>query len=150
ALLPLVDRYRRAKQDARAIDFGDQMEIAARVADRFAEVGRAERARYAAVLLDEYQDTGHAQLTMLRGLFGASAGGHPVTAVGDPAQAIYGWRGAGGDPGERPGAGARTARRAGSGPGRPAGDSRRRGRLAGRPGRGGVAGGRGRPAAAGR
>jgi DNA helicase-2/ATP-dependent DNA helicase PcrA len=94
ALLPLVDRYQRAKQDARAIDFGDQMEIAARVADRFPEVGRAERARYAAVLLDEYQDTGHAQLTMLRGLFGASAGGHPVTAVGDPAQAIYGWRGA--------------------------------------------------------
>jgi len=94
ALLPLVDRYQRAKQDGRAIDFGDQMEIAARVADRFPEVGRAERARYAAVLLDEYQDTGHAQLTMLRGLFGASAGGHPVTAVGDPAQAIYGWRGA--------------------------------------------------------
>jgi ATP-dependent DNA helicase UvrD/PcrA len=94
ALLPLVDRYQRAKQDARAIDFGDQMEIAARVADRFPEVGRAERARYTAVLLDEYQDTGHAQLTMLRGLFGASAGGHPVTAVGDPAQAIYGWRGA--------------------------------------------------------
>ena len=94
ALLPLVDRYQRAKQDARAIDFGDQMEIAARVADRFPEVGRAERARYAAVLLDEYQDTGHAQLTMLRGLFGAAAGGHPVTAVGDPAQAIYGWRGA--------------------------------------------------------
>ena len=90
ALLPLVDRYRRAKQDGRAIDFGDQMAIAARVADRFAEVGRAERARYAAVLLDEYQDTGHAQLTMLRGLFA----GHPVTAVGDPAQAIYGWRGA--------------------------------------------------------
>jgi DNA helicase-2/ATP-dependent DNA helicase PcrA len=93
ALLPLVDRYRRAKQDGRAIDFGDQMGIAARVADRFAEVGRAERARYAAVLLDEYQDTGHAQLTMLRGLFA----GHPVTAVGDPAQAIYGWRGASAD-----------------------------------------------------
>ncbi|HEY7101421.1 MAG TPA: ATP-dependent DNA helicase [Mycobacteriales bacterium] len=90
ALLPLVDRYQRAKQDARAIDFGDQMAIAARVADRFPEVGRAERIRYAAVLLDEYQDTGHAQLTMLRGLFA----GHPVTAVGDPAQAIYGWRGA--------------------------------------------------------
>jgi DNA helicase-2/ATP-dependent DNA helicase PcrA len=90
ALLPLVDRYRRAKQDARAIDFGDQMSIAARVADGFAEVGRAERARYAVVLLDEYQDTGHAQLTMLRALYA----GHPVTAVGDPAQAIYGWRGA--------------------------------------------------------
>ncbi|HZB49900.1 MAG TPA: ATP-dependent helicase, partial [Mycobacteriales bacterium] len=91
ALLPLVERYVRAKEASAAIDFGDQVAIAARVADSFAEVGRQERARYAAVLLDEYQDTGHAQLTLLRGLYG---GGHPVTAVGDPAQAIYGWRGA--------------------------------------------------------
>jgi DNA helicase-2/ATP-dependent DNA helicase PcrA len=91
ALLPLVERYRRAKLSSGAIDFGDQVAIAARVADSFAEVGRAERTRYAAVLLDEYQDTGHAQLTLLRALYGD---GHPVTAVGDPAQAIYGWRGA--------------------------------------------------------
>ena len=40
ALLPLVERYRRAKQQAGAIDFGDQVAIAARVADAFAEVGR--------------------------------------------------------------------------------------------------------------
>jgi len=96
ALLPLVERYRRAKEAAGAIDFGDQVRIAARVADAFAEVGRQERARYAAVLLDEYQDTGHAQLTLLRALFGGDGDGrgHPVTAVGDPTQAIYGWRGA--------------------------------------------------------
>ncbi len=43
------------------------------------------------MLLDEYQDTSHAQLVLLRALFG---GGHPVTAVGDPCQSIYGWRGA--------------------------------------------------------
>ena len=43
------------------------------------------------MLLDEYQDTGHAQVALLRGLFGE---GHPVTAVGDPFQSIYGWRGA--------------------------------------------------------
>ena len=50
------------------------------------------------VLLDEYQDTSAAQALMLRGLFSGgtpSEGmGHPVTAVGDPFQAIYGWRGA--------------------------------------------------------
>src|SRR4029453_15776136 len=40
-----------------------------------------------------YQDTSVAQRRMLVGLFG---GGHPVTAVGDPCQAIYGWRGASG------------------------------------------------------
>ena len=43
------------------------------------------------MLLDEYQDTSHAQLVLLRALFG---NGHPVTAVGDPCQSIYGWRGA--------------------------------------------------------
>ncbi len=43
------------------------------------------------MLLDEYQDTSHAQVVLLRSLFG---GGHPVTAVGDPCQSIYGWRGA--------------------------------------------------------
>jgi DNA helicase-2/ATP-dependent DNA helicase PcrA len=90
-LLPLVQRYARAKRDAAAMDFGDQVSLAARIADRFGEVGRAERGRYAVVLLDEFQDTGHAQLVLLRALFG---GGHPVTAVGDPCQSIYGWRGA--------------------------------------------------------
>src|SRR5262249_36600602 len=50
-----------------------------------------ERERYRVVLLDEYQDTSHAQVILLHSLFG---GGHPVTAVGDPAQSIYGWRGA--------------------------------------------------------
>ena len=53
--------------------------------------GEIERARFPVVLLDEYQDTSHAQLVLLRALFG---GGHPVTAVGDPCQSIYGWRGA--------------------------------------------------------
>ena len=91
ALLPLVERYVRAKRAAGGMDFGDQMALAAQVATRFGEVGRLERARYAVVLLDEYQDTGHAQLVLLRALFG---GGHPVTAVGDPCQSIYGWRGA--------------------------------------------------------
>ncbi|NHW87595.1 UvrD-helicase domain-containing protein, partial [Escherichia coli] len=50
-----------------------------------------ERSRYRVVLLDEYQDTSHAQVVLLKALFGD---GHPVTAVGDPCQSIYGWRGA--------------------------------------------------------
>jgi DNA helicase-2/ATP-dependent DNA helicase PcrA len=90
ALLPLVRDYARAKAAARAADFGDHMQLAARLAE-LDEVRAAERSRYRAVLLDEYQDTGHAQVVMLHGLFGA---GHPVTAVGDPLQSIYGWRGA--------------------------------------------------------
>jgi ATP-dependent DNA helicase UvrD/PcrA len=90
ALLPLVAEFAAAKAALPAVDFGDQMRLAARLAD-LDEVRAIERARYGAVLLDEYQDTGHAQIAMLHGLFGD---GHPVTAVGDPFQSIYGWRGA--------------------------------------------------------
>ncbi|MDQ4084365.1 MAG: ATP-dependent helicase, partial [Actinomycetota bacterium] len=62
------------------------------------EVGELERERFAVVLLDEYQDTSVAQRLMLTGLFAGATDprgrGHPVTAVGDPCQGIYGWRGA--------------------------------------------------------
>jgi DNA helicase-2/ATP-dependent DNA helicase PcrA len=61
-------------------------------------VGELERARFKVVLLDEYQDTSVAQATMLARLFSGPDRdhglGHPVMAVGDPNQAIYGWRGA--------------------------------------------------------
>jgi DNA helicase-2/ATP-dependent DNA helicase PcrA len=90
-LLPLVRAYTWAKAEREVIDYGDQMAIAARVAIGHPEVGQIERARYQVVLLDEFQDTSHAQLELMRALFG---GGHPVTAVGDPCQSIYGWRGA--------------------------------------------------------
>ena len=90
-LLPLVSRYAAAKATREVLDHSDQVALAARIASRHPEVGAAERARYQVVLLDEYQDTSHAQLVLLQALFG---GGHPVTAVGDPCQSIYGWRGA--------------------------------------------------------
>ncbi|MDX6335637.1 MAG: ATP-dependent helicase UvrD/PcrA [Streptosporangiaceae bacterium] len=90
-LLPMVAGYARAKAEREVIDHGDQVAVAARIAAHHPEVGTAERGRYQVVLLDEYQDTSHAQLVLLRALFG---GGHPVTAVGDPCQSIYGWRGA--------------------------------------------------------
>jgi DNA helicase-2/ATP-dependent DNA helicase PcrA len=91
-LLPLVRRFAARKADAEAVDFGDQLARAAVVARDHPEVGEVERDRFRVVLLDEYQDTSHAQVVLLRSLFG---GGHPVTAVGDPCQSIYGWRGAG-------------------------------------------------------
>ncbi|HEY1918884.1 MAG TPA: ATP-dependent DNA helicase [Streptosporangiaceae bacterium] len=90
-LLPMVERYAQAKRAREVLDYGDQVALAARIAQRHPEVGAAERGRYQAVLLDEYQDTSQAQLVLLQSLF---AGGHPVTAVGDPCQSIYGWRGA--------------------------------------------------------
>jgi DNA helicase-2/ATP-dependent DNA helicase PcrA len=90
ALLPLVREFAEAKASSGSVDFGDQMKLAAELA-ALDEVRTVERARFAAVLLDEYQDTGHSQIAMLHGLFGD---GHAVTAVGDPFQSIYGWRGA--------------------------------------------------------
>ena len=90
ALVPLVREFVRVKHAQTTVDFGDQMRIAAELS-AVPEVVDLERDRYRAVLLDEYQDTGHAQIVMLQRLFGA---GHPVTAVGDAFQSIYGWRGA--------------------------------------------------------
>lgn len=90
-MLDLVAAYRERKRAADALDFGDQVAIAARLARDVPEVAAGERTRFRVVLLDEYQDTSYAQLVLLSALFG---GGHPVTAVGDPHQSIYGWRGA--------------------------------------------------------
>ncbi|MET8543642.1 ATP-dependent DNA helicase [Kitasatospora sp. NPDC004799] len=109
-LLRLVEDYRRRKRSAGLMDFGDQIAAAARLAQQRPEVGELLRGQFRVVLLDEYQDTSVAQRLMLAGLFGAgpdgtssdgtssdgtgTGSGHPVTAVGDPCQAIYGWRGA--------------------------------------------------------
>ncbi|GGU80986.1 ATP-dependent DNA helicase [Streptomyces filipinensis] len=91
-LADLVRRYRTAKRERDLLDFGDQIALSARLA-RIPEVGRLLREEFRVVLLDEYQDTSVAQRVLLAGLFGSGTG-HPVTAVGDPCQAIYGWRGA--------------------------------------------------------
>ncbi|WP_225753150.1 ATP-dependent DNA helicase [Actinotalea sp. Marseille-Q4924] len=96
ALVDLVVEFTARKRAHDLIDFSDQVAIAARLAREVAEVGRAERDRFAVVLLDEYQDTSVAQLQLLSHLFGGAGEGigHAVTAVGDPHQSIYGWRGA--------------------------------------------------------
>ncbi|WP_327109743.1 ATP-dependent helicase [Nocardia sp. NBC_01730] len=166
ALLPLVQQLADALHRRGALDFGAQMSLAARLAAEHPEVAAVERARFRLVLLDEYQDTGHAQRVLLAALFGGAPesvtdpepgptsresmpengptrpGGHDrytapssqrvakhpdspmgdspslragagdpipgssrrgrlldaqrlaVTAVGDPMQSIYGWRGA--------------------------------------------------------
>ncbi|MBD8870231.1 UvrD-helicase domain-containing protein [Nocardioides donggukensis] len=97
-LLGLVEAYRALKAQLGLMDFSDQIAVAARLASECPEVGAAERAAHRIVLLDEYQDTSVAQALMLSRLFSGPdvehGRGHPVTAVGDPNQAIYGWRGA--------------------------------------------------------
>ncbi|WP_435191905.1 ATP-dependent helicase [Streptomyces sp. bgisy126] len=92
-LLDLVVRYRAAKRSRDLLDFGDQIARSAELATTRPEVGTILREEFRVVLLDEYQDTSVAQRLLLSGLFGQGTG-HAVTAVGDPCQAIYGWRGA--------------------------------------------------------
>ncbi|MFI2737720.1 ATP-dependent helicase [Streptomyces sp. NPDC018711] len=97
-LLDLVVRYRAAKRSRDLLDFGDQIARSAELATTRPEVGAILREEFKVVLLDEYQDTSVAQRLLLSGLFGQGPSGrstgHAVTAVGDPCQAIYGWRGA--------------------------------------------------------
>jgi len=93
-VLPLVDGYLQLKRSRDALDFADQMALAATLSQRFPDIGSMERQRFRAVLLDEFQDTSEAQLVLLRHLFAAGSGPVSVTAVGDPNQSIYGWRGA--------------------------------------------------------
>ncbi|MGW0122167.1 UvrD-helicase domain-containing protein [Streptomyces sp. NPDC003327] len=97
-LLDLVVRYRAAKRSRDLLDFGDQIALSAELATTRPEVGAVLRDEFRVVLLDEYQDTSVAQRLLLSGLFGrgpsGATTGHAVTAVGDPCQAIYGWRGA--------------------------------------------------------
>jgi len=97
-LLGLVEAYRDLKSHHGLMDFSDQIALTARLAQECPEVGVIEREKFRVVLLDEYQDTSVAQALMLRRIFSGDtpgAGlGHPVIAVGDPNQAIYGWRGA--------------------------------------------------------
>ena len=90
-ILDLVAEYQLVNKNEQALDFGDQVALAAQLALEAPAVGELERERFKVVLLDEYQDTSYAQIKLLTALFGA---GHPVTAVGDPNQSIYGWRGA--------------------------------------------------------
>ncbi|MCJ7827060.1 MAG: ATP-dependent helicase, partial [Demequinaceae bacterium] len=90
SLAALVERFQATKREASVLDFSDQIAIAVGLA-RLPVVQALERARYRAVLLDEFQDTSPGQLDLFADLFGA---GHPIMAVGDPLQAIYGFRGA--------------------------------------------------------
>ncbi|MDQ0731561.1 UvrD-helicase domain-containing protein [Arthrobacter sp. B1I2] len=87
----MVGRYAAAKRARGALDFGDLVALAAKVAQDVPLSAQMERQRYKVVLLDEFQDTSYAQLVLFSRLFG---GGHAVTAVGDPNQSIYGFRGA--------------------------------------------------------
>ncbi|MHA7141215.1 ATP-dependent helicase [Arthrobacter sp. Sr33] len=87
----LVEHYSDAKHTRRQLDFGDLVALAARIVSDIPEAVEMERQKFRVVLLDEFQDTSFAQMVLFSKLFGD---GRAVTAVGDPHQSIYGFRGA--------------------------------------------------------
>ncbi|MDQ1608560.1 MAG: ATP-dependent helicase UvrD/PcrA, partial [Microbacteriaceae bacterium] len=89
-LLELAERFAAEKVRRGFVEYSDQVALALAVSERLPRVVSDYRSRYRVVLLDEYQDTSVVQTRLLARLFAQ----HPVMAVGDPHQSIYGWRGA--------------------------------------------------------
>lgn len=84
-IFELAGEYQRQKKLRGLVDFSDQVALALHALD-----GQRLELPQRFVLLDEYQDTSGIQTLLLSKLFAGKA----VMAVGDPNQAIYGWRGA--------------------------------------------------------
>ncbi|KXZ47888.1 hypothetical protein GPECTOR_32g501 [Gonium pectorale] len=83
--------YRRLLLRNNAVDFSDLICLPVRLLDQHPELVAAWRARFDHILVDEFQDTDPAQYKLVRQLKGPTTS---LFVVGDPDQAIYGWRGA--------------------------------------------------------
>ena len=83
--------YQRRLHASNAVDFDDLLMLTVQVFERFPEALERWRKAFRYVLVDEYQDTNHAQYRLLQ-LLGGEHGN--VCAVGDQDQSIYGFRGA--------------------------------------------------------
>jgi DNA helicase-2/ATP-dependent DNA helicase PcrA len=107
ALAEAYGEYQRRLVAAGAMDFDDLIMNTVFLLQAFPEVAQAYRRRFRHVLVDEYQDTNHAQYILVRELVGhGEAGGHgdgaaddavppgELCVVGDADQSIYAFRGA--------------------------------------------------------
>src|SRR5664279_755399 len=83
--------YQRRLEAANAVDFDDIIVRTVRLIQNHPEVAARYRAQFRNVLVDEYQDTNHAQYVLVRELVGDSGN---LTVVGDADQSIYAFRGA--------------------------------------------------------
>jgi DNA helicase-2/ATP-dependent DNA helicase PcrA len=90
-LAALATAYDARLRAANLLDFDDLLLLARRVLLESPEAADACRARFAHVLVDEYQDTNRVQRDLLLALLGPARN---LTVVGDPDQSIYRWRGA--------------------------------------------------------
>ena len=90
-------QYQRRLQRANAFDFDDLISGAVAVLQLYPEVGEHYRRRFRHILVDEYQDTNHAQYTLVKELVGQGTPPLPagqLCVVGDADQSIYAFRGA--------------------------------------------------------
>jgi DNA helicase II / ATP-dependent DNA helicase PcrA len=89
--------YQKRLESANAMDFDDLILNTVKVLQRFPEAKARMRSRFKHILVDEYQDTNHAQYILVRELTGSIEDGLPpaeLCVVGDADQSIYGFRGA--------------------------------------------------------
>jgi DNA helicase-2/ATP-dependent DNA helicase PcrA len=89
--------YEKRLQQANALDFDDLIMKTVQVLQQFPETKARFRSRFRHILVDEYQDTNHAQYMLVKELTGTEGDGFPVAelcVVGDADQSIYGFRGA--------------------------------------------------------
>jgi DNA helicase II / ATP-dependent DNA helicase PcrA len=89
--------YQRRLQLANALDFDDLIMMTVHLLQAFPDVAEHYHRRFRHVLVDEYQDTNHAQYMLVRELVGSGADGVPpaeLCVVGDSDQSIYAFRGA--------------------------------------------------------
>ncbi len=87
----VYELYQRRLHASNAVDFDDLIMLTVEVLERFPEALTRWRKAFRYILVDEYQDTNHAQYRLLQ-LLGGEHGN--VCAVGDPDQSIYAFRGA--------------------------------------------------------
>jgi DNA helicase-2/ATP-dependent DNA helicase PcrA len=89
--------YQRRLREAHAMDFDDLIMTTVHLLQAFPDVAEHYRRRFRHVLVDEYQDTNHAQYVLVRELVGTGEGPVPpaeLCVVGDADQSIYAFRGA--------------------------------------------------------
>ncbi|QHY97665.1 ATP-dependent DNA helicase UvrD1 [Streptomyces sp. S4.7] len=89
--------YQARLREANALDFDDIIMTTVHLLQAFPDVAEHYRRRFRHVLVDEYQDTNHAQYTLVRELVGPAGEGHDpaeLCVVGDADQSIYAFRGA--------------------------------------------------------
>jgi len=87
----VYELYQRRLFASNAVDFDDLLMLTVQVLERFPEARKRWQKAFRYVLVDEYQDTNHAQYRLLQLLAGEHRN---VFAVGDPDQSIYAFRGA--------------------------------------------------------